>query len=408
MHPPGIFERGLAVMFLLLSTGAFLNLFLKRSFNPTAGLPFMQAIWLVLYVVILFFLVKEGQGAWALVLEGWPFLPLLAVVLLSISWSDVPGLTARRSLGLLSTTVAGFYLAIRYNFAQQIRLLLPVLKISVVLSFVFGALHLGRAVDNLRGPWYGIFTQRNSLGMIMALSTLVFLLWSRMEPQERWTAYVWTLFSFILLLLSRSATGFLSTCAVILFFVFLRQLRLNPHRGRRVVLVAALAVGVGLYFTATHFAAVVEAFDRDVTLSGRTTIWGASLLLGMDRPWIGHGFNAFWLGDVGPSGEIRQIAGWDVPGAHNGFLEIWLDLGLLGLALFLLGFVRHAWKSVEYFLAEDSWEGAWAILFLVFLFSVNLAQSALLSPNYIFWILYVAVSYRICLITGKRSEEGAA
>jgi O-antigen ligase len=408
MRPPGIFERGLAVVLLLLSTGAFLNLFLKRSFNPTAGLPSMQAIWVVLYLVVLFFLIKEGQGVWALVLDGWAFLPLLAVALLSISWSDVPGLTARRSLGLLPTTVAGFYLAIRYNFVQQIRLLLPVLKISVVLSFIFGALHLGRAVDNLKGPWYGIFTQRNTLGVIMSLSMLVFLLWSLIEPEDRWSAYVWTLLSFILLLLSRSATGFLSMSAVILFFLFLRQLRLNPHRGRRAVLVAVLTAGAGLYFSATHFAAVVEAFDRDVTLSGRTTIWGASLLLGMDRPWIGHGFDAFWLGDQGPSGVVREIAGWDVPGAHNGFLEIWLSLGLLGLALFFLGFVRHTWKSVRYFLEEHRWEGAWAISFLVFLFSVNLSQSALLSPNYIFWILYVMISCRVCLVTRKRSEEGAA
>jgi exopolysaccharide production protein ExoQ len=408
MRPPGIFERGLAVALLLLSTGAFLNLFLKRSFNPTKGLPFMQAVWLVLYLVVLVFLLKEAKGVWALLLDGWALLPLLAIALLSISWSDVPGLTARRSLGLVPTTVAGLYLAIRYNFAEQIRLLMPVLKISIVLSFIFGVLHLGRAVDNLRGPWYGIFTQRNSLGMIMALGILVFFLWSLIEPEERWSAYGWTLLSLVLLLFSRSMTGFLSICLVMLFFLFLRQVRFVPHNARRAIWVALLAASLGLYYTATHFTAVVETFDRDVTLTGRTTIWGASLLLGIDRPWLGHGFNAFWLGDEGPSGEIRQIAGWDVPGAHNGFLEIWLDLGLLGLALFLLGFVRHTWKSVKYFFEEDRWEGSWAILFLIFLFSVNLAQSALLSPNYIFWILYVTISYRICLVTGKRFEVGAA
>jgi O-antigen ligase len=128
----------------------------------------------------------------------------------------------------------------------------------------------------------------------------------------------------------------------------------------------------------------------------------------MDRPWLGHGYNAFWLGDEGPSGIVRQIAGWDVPGAHNGFLEIWLDLGFLGLALFFLGFAWHAWKAAQCFLREGNWEAAWPILFLVFLFSVNLAQSALLSPNYVFWILYVTISYRVCLMAAKRPEDGAA
>ncbi|PYX84245.1 MAG: hypothetical protein DMG70_06930 [Acidobacteria bacterium] len=407
MHPPGRLERLFAMVLLLFSTGAFMNLFLTRSFIPTKGLPFIQDIWVAVYLVVLFFLFTESRGVWALVLKGWPFLPLLGVVVVSVVWSDAKDLTIRRSLGLLATTMAGLYLAIRYSFAQQIRLLMPILKISIVCSFIFGALQLGTAVDNLPGPWYGIFTQRNSLGMIMALSILVFLLWSQIEPEERWSAYCWAFLSFTLLLLSRSATGLLSIAAVIVFFVLLRQIRLNPERGRQIVLLAILTASAGVYYTANHFKDIVEIFDRDASLSGRTTIWGASLLMGMDRLWIGHGFNAFWLGDEGPSGTVRQIAGWNVPGAHNGFLEIWLDLGFVGLALFFLGFVRHIWKAARCFLREDRWEDAWPILFLIFLFFVNLAQSALLSPNYVFWILYVTISYRVCLMTAKRSQEGA-
>jgi exopolysaccharide production protein ExoQ len=407
MHPPGKFERGFAMVLLLLSTGAFMNLFIGRHFNATAGMPFMQGIWAAVYLVVLFFLFHDSKGVGAVLLDGWPFLLLLAVALLSTVWSDAKGLTARRSLATLATTVSGLYLAIRYSFAQQIRLLMPVLKICIICSFIFGALELGTSVDNLPGPWYGVFTQRNILGTIMALSTIVFVLWTQIEPEERWSAYCWTVLSFALLLLSRSATGILSLAAAMLFFVLLRQFRLNPQRGRRIILLAALTASVGLFYTANHFAAVVGAFDRDVTLTGRTTIWGASLLMGMDRPWTGHGFDAFWLGDQGPSGIVREIAGWDVPGAHNGFLEIWLDLGLLGLTLFLVGFARHVWKAVQCFLREDRWEGAWPILFLIFLFFVNLAQSAFLSPNSLFWILYATVSYRVCLMTAKRSEEGA-
>ena len=125
----------------------------------------------------------------------------------------------------------------------------------------------------------------------------------------------------------------------------------------------------------------------------------------MDHPWIGRGFNAFWLGDEGPSGEIRKLAGWDVPSAHNGYLEIWLDLGLCGLAAFSVGFARYFWKSMHYFLRIEGWEGFWPVLFLTFLAVINLAQSALVSPNYFFWILYVVISTRICLVSGKPETE---
>ena len=414
VNPPSQIERVVTIVLLLLSTGAFLNLFLGRSFNPTAGLPFMEVIWVALYLCVLFLLITQGENVWAVLLKGWPFLLLLTVALLSIAWSDVPRLTTRRSLGLLATTMAGLYIAVRFSFAEQLKLLMPVFKISIVLSFIFGVLHLGRSVDSLdllshtsTPPWYGIFTQRNALGMTMALSALAFLQWSYIQSEEKWSAYFWALLSFILILLSRSMTGLLGLCLVLLFLLFLRHLRLHPATVWRAVLAGILAVGVGVAYAASHLQTVVALVDRDVTLSGRTTIWGAAVLMGMDRPWIGHGFNAFWLGDVGPSGEVRRVAGWDVPGAHNGFLEIWLDLGLVGLALFWLGFVRHAWKSMRCFRREFSWEEAWPLACLALLFLINLTQSALLSPNYIFWILYVTISYRVSMITGKRPEEGA-
>jgi exopolysaccharide production protein ExoQ len=433
MNPPGKVEKGIAMVLLLLSTGAFTNLFLKHAkfnFDLNAGLPFMQLIWSVLYLFVLFFLINEARGFWGLLLRSWPFLLLLALCLLSIVWSDAKGLTARRGVALVATTITGFYLAIRYPFKDQLKLLVTLSKICIVFSFIFGVLHLGTAVDSRSGPmfglfiqrdsrgiltfifdvlplqnvfgmqnesWYGIFTQRNTLGVIMALSTLVFLLWSRLEPQEKGGAYLWASLSFVLILLSGSLTGFLGLCAILVAGLLLWDIRLNPQRARRILVASTVMAGIGLYFAANHVETVTSFFDRDVTLTGRTTIWGASLLLGMDHPWIGRGFNAFWLGDEGPSGVIRKLAGWDVPSAHNGYLEIWLDLGLCGLAAFLVGFARHFWKSMNYFLRIEGWEGSWPVLYLTFLAVINLAQSALVSPNYLFWILYVVISTRVCM-----------
>ena len=441
MNAPDKLEKALAIVLLLVSTGAFLNLFLKHGkfrFETNAGMPFMQVIWAGLYLLVLFFLIKEARGFWRLLLRGWPFLLLLAICLLSISWSDAKGLTARRSLALVATTVTGVYLANRYSFKEQLKLLMTLAKISIVLSLIFGALHLGTPVDNLgRGiyglfleqnsllsivyevlpvqelfevwnePWYGIFTQRNSLGTMMALSIVVLLLWSRLEPEEKWSAYPWAGLSLLLLFLSGSLTGLLSLFGVLVVAWLLRCMRRSPARARRILVASVGVTAIVIYFVAYHFATVAAFFDRDATLTGRTTIWGASLILGMDHPWIGHGFNAFWLGDEGPSGEIRKLAGWDVPSAHNGYLEIWLDLGICGLAAFFLGFARHFWKALGCFAREGQWEAAWPLLFLSFLFFVNLAQSALLSPNYVLWILYIAISCRVCLVTARRSEEGA-
>ena len=165
------------------------------------------------------------------------------------------------------------------------------------------------------------------------------------------------------------------------------------------------ATAIGLYFIGYHFPNVVGFFDRDPTLTGRTTVWGASLILGMDHPWIGHGFNAFWLGDEGPSGEIRRLAGWDVPSAHNGYSETWLDLGICGLAALVLGLAVHFWKSMRYFFQKEGGDGYWPVLYLAFLTFINFVQSALISPIAFFWILYVVISARHCLADGKSVTE---
>ena len=441
MNAPGKLEKGLAIVLLLLSTGAFLNLFLRHGkfiFETNAGLPFMELIWSGLYLMVLFFAVREARGIWHLLLREWPLLLLLSICLLSIIWSDAKGLTARRSVALVATTFTSFYLAIRYPFREQLKLLVTLSKICIVLSLIFGALHLGTSVDSLSGrmnavfiqsrllsvifdilplhsvlaewtePWYGIFTQRNSLGMIMALSAVVLLLWSRLEPEEKWSAYFWAGLTSLLIILSGSMTAYLSLSTVLIVGWLLRDMRLNPQRASRILVASVVAAGIGLYFIAHDLGTVAAFFDRDATLTGRTTIWGASLVLGMDHPWIGHGFNAFWLGDEGPSGEIRKLAGWDVPSAHNGYLETWLDLGICGLAVFFLGFALHFRKSIRYLVTKGGREGYWPVLYLAFLAVINFVQSALIAPNYFFWILYVAISARLCLADGKPTTEMTA
>src|SRR5207302_11304636 len=106
MNPPGKLEKGLAIVLLLLSTGAFLNLFLKHgkfAFRQNAGLPFMQVIWSGLYLLVLFLLIKEARGFWRLLLRGWTYLLLLTIYHLTIGCSVDPTQHHTRTLTLLDS-----------------------------------------------------------------------------------------------------------------------------------------------------------------------------------------------------------------------------------------------------------------------------------------------------------------
>lgn len=401
MNPPGKYERGFAVVFLLLSTGAFVNLFLKpgRALETSGGIPVLQALWVALYIITMRFLFKEGKNIWQLFLREWRFLLLPALAIMSSAWSDTIGLTARRSSALFATTFAGFYFALRYSFSEQIKILTSVCKIAVVLSYLFGILGIGTAVDELDDAWYGIYTQRNSLGLIMVLSVLVFILWSRIEPREKWSARLWAAGSLLLLFLSGSMTAELGICVVMCLHAVLLFVKSRPRSALVVILVAAFVAGYGVLWAWTNSGPFFEAIDRDATLTGRTVIWGAALAQGMERPWLGYGYEAFWMGNSIAAEEIRKIARWEVPGAHNGFIELWLDLGVAGLAFFLFGFASYVRRSLRVFLQVPGPDSAWPILFLALIVLVNLTQSVLVTPNFIFWIVYVVIFFRISLGT---------
>jgi len=76
----------------------------------------------------------------------------------------------------------------------------------------------------------------------------------------------------------------------------------------------------------------LEGMGRDSTLTGRTDIWQEVLAVA-GNPWVGTGFESFWLGK---RLKILQATRWSLNEAHNGYLEIYVTLGWIGLALLTL------------------------------------------------------------------------
>ena len=74
-------------------------------------------------------------------------------------------------------------------------------------------------------------------------------------------------------------------------------------------------------------------------------IWKQVWRFILQRPILGWGYAAFWRGIEGQSFEVVAAMRFIVFHAHNGFLEIWLELGILGLALFTLSYLR-AWRKL--------------------------------------------------------------
>ena len=106
-------------------------------------------------------------------------------------------------------------------------------------------------------------------------------------------------------------------------------------------------------------------------------------------------FDAFWRGMVGESARVNLAAHWLVPTAHNGILQLWLDLGAMGLALFVLAYAVYVRKSLRFYLVNEGYLRAWPLAYMAFLFFYNFTEVTELDQNNIFTMLVAALAATI-------------
>ena len=295
----------------------------------------------------------------------------------------------------MGTCLFGVFLAMRYDLKTQLRLLAWSLGVAAIFSLLFGVLGLG-SCSNLSGAdgggWCGIYVQKNRLGAAMALAMLIFLLLSQSPGAHKWWLRSGAALAFTLLLFSDSKTSLIASLCLLIALPYGKLFRGSMTRAIRVGAIGMLFLAGAAYWMLHRLGGVTESLGRNITLTGRIPLWILSVVMALRRPWLGYGYNAFWLGYAGPSARIWQAVGWRPFYAHNGILELWLDLGLVGVILFVVGFVIYTVRAINYVRSNLEPEAAWPSLFLAFMVLTNLTESSLLASNNISWMLYVSVA----------------
>lgn len=399
---PGLLERTFVFSVLLLSTGAFMSLTVTRGQGQVTAAGDgggMQLVWMGIYIVAVVLLWRKCRGALRESCQEYLLVALAVLALGSTAWSDDPGVSLRRGIALVLTCLFGVYLGSRFSLSEQLRLCASVCAVCVVSSLMFGILGLGNPVEDVAG-WYGIFVHKNVLGRMMVLSILIFLMAAKTESKRKSQYLFATGLACVLLLLSRSATSLVVLAAMLAFLVSCPVLRRSKSGLIKASIAGLVVFGIGVHWASQNLEYILGLFGKDLTLTGRLQLWVLSTVMAMQKPWLGHGYSAFWLGPGSPSARILAVVQWDAPHAHNGLLEIWLEIGLIGVALFLAGFICYVGRALSFLRRSRSPEAIWPLCFLTFMFLSNLTESDYLARNTIFWILYVAA-----IVTLRREED---
>jgi exopolysaccharide production protein ExoQ len=329
----------------------------------------------------------------AIAAQAMPLMVLLPVyAMTSALWSQDTGTSLRSGLSLLVTTLFAFYLAERFSERQQLELIIFV-GVCVGISSVALALlwpQFGLDHQLHQGAWQGLFTQKN----VCAEATLFLLTPALVLPaggrygQMLRANYI--VLCLLIILMTQSRTGWAIT---VLYLGFVSCLSLLGKFGRKDLMpLAAMLFGCAgaiLVAAIAYPSLLFSTVGRSASFSGRVQIWGAIIASVFRRPLGGYGFDAFWSLLQGEATRVFASAGWVVTSAHNGFLNVALELGLVGLALVLVTFIQACRYANAAFHPGRSPYVDWCISIVFLTVVYNLDERTLMATQYLPWILYI-------------------
>lgn len=389
-------EKALVILAMFSFTGAVFPLLYQQGAQDnviTRTDPLSPALHTLAYLMAPFFAWRRGIFRWSDLAPPGSVLVLLALAGASVMWSIDPGRAARAFILLVAGGIFATYVARRFTMSEQLTLLASMLTLVMICSLitVVFAPSYGIEPGLHSGSWRGAFTRKNTFGVHVALAFAVFLCWGYQQRQLKLIGYFMAGAAFILSVLSRSATA-VGTCAAIVVLFLLLRMAARGRVRKATLLSAGLVLVMGTAFVATHYwTEILNLLGRDATLSGRTFLWALLFARVLEHPWLGYGVQAFWLGKPQLYVEIWDAVGWAPPHAHNGFLDLALDLGVVGVVAFLGGFVFECRRAFTNMIkAGLRPETLWPAVFLGFFFLSNLTETRILRHTSFLWIVYVS------------------
>jgi O-antigen ligase len=364
----------------------------------TEGNSFDRVVYVALIVLSLVILSARSFSWGKFFTRNVTLSMILVFSLLSVAWSEFPFVAFKRWFRDLGTYLAILVALTEPSGLDGIRMLLRrvcYLLIPLSITLIKYYPEMAKHYDWWTGEAFfiGVTTSKNMLGVLCLVSGLFFLWdtlerWSHREDPYR-RRIIWVNVAFIamtLWLLSKASSATSSVClglgALIILMAHTKTIKRHPA-----FLTVSIPIGILSYvllqfvFGVNVIETVAVAVGRNPDLTGRTNIWSVVLDSGTN-PLIGAGYESFWLGD-----RLQWV--WDRAGkvneAHNGFLEVYLTLGLVGLGMYCF-FLFASYGTIARRINTWSFGSLSLALWTVLIF-YNVTESAL--RGHLMWIAFL-------------------
>jgi len=355
LTPSLLFQVTLAVM-IFVSADALFPLLVSGGTEmdiDTAATSRVRAVsWLVVYMMSALCFTVSWRAVLAATRENLLFLSLIVFAILSALWSDSPGRSAYSAAQLGVITLFALAVPQRLSIEQALRTASICYTVMIGLSVAMIAVKpdLGISSSNMySGAWRGIFIHKNHFGTQLSFGFAAFFCSFLLFPgRTRWLNAGLMLVTLALCFKSRSSTAVICCAAIPAVYAVLWL----SHRSRSMLLgvVGLLLAGgtVGVSILTVGWAAIMEMIGKDPDISGRGELWEMIFDSIASRPVLGFGYDAFWSSSARDGGErITHSLVWSPGGAHNSWIELATQLGIVGLALWAMIFLYTVFMALR-------------------------------------------------------------
>lgn len=337
-----------------------------------------------------FFLIPTRQRL------GWggPIAFVLLIYLgftgLSLLWSINPSVTLHKFVVLVCFGVAAAGLARQFSMGELVFLFgavcLSYIGIGVLVEILLGNFTPHKADYRFVGTCHP-----NTLavyGTFCCMAVTVYF--GRRRALDPWLIAVFVA-GIVTLLATKSRT---TLAAFIFALVAIRFLTFRPDKRIFLSALAALGLIAGASFLAlsrSHLwrglaGSMAMGRSEDVSsLTGRLPLWEELLKSIGDHPLLGHGYLAFW--EKEKIDYLSALLQWEIPHGHNMYLDVALDVGVIGLGLFLMIFIVSLYVTFRRVIANHDRDVALVFGLLVFALIHGFAESLFKMPTYLSFML---------------------
>ena len=365
----------------------FITLFSTLNVKP-AYVIIEVLSYLLLFLSVLYILYRRQRFNYK---EHYPLLIFLFFILLSILWvepfllSDSLYLTSRTIITILQT-----YVVIEILAAKHTNLLSLLKKYAVIIaiaSLIFIILFPGLSLSDLEGRYQSFFPAPNSLGQIIAFAFIIINLYDRKKNSFLFLLFINSILIYQAIL-SDSMTSI--TGAVICFLVYKFRFLFKP------LFIAVIIIGLLtplLSFLYMNYTENLEIGSRDLTFTGRNEIWEILIvdMLKTNKLGLGFGYAGYWgIEDYSIFSSINHLF-YKPHQGHNGFIDIWVHLGFVGLGLYLLflsDFIKKLFKKTSSINIVFS-------LIILLIFINNITETSLFRIKDIYFIIFMLMYWYV-------------